>query len=63
MELRDDELSEISGGTKIPYIVQKGDTLGALAQKFHCTVEDLCKWNKIQDPNQIDVDQKLIILF
>ena len=61
--INDEELNEVRGGTKIPYIVQTGDTLGELAKKFHCTVEEVCKWNDIKDPNKIDAGQLLIFKF
>ncbi len=41
------------------HIVASGDTLGAIAKKYDLTVEDLVKWNKIKDPNQIAVGQKI----
>ena len=59
----ENELREIIGGTKIPYIVKRGDTLSKLAERFHCTVEQACKWNKIEDPNKIDEGQKLFFPF
>ena len=59
----DEDLNNITGGSKIPYIVQPGDTLGELANKFHCTVEDICKWNHIEDPNKREVNQQLIFKF
>ena len=62
-QMNENELNTITAGTKIPYIVQKGDTLGDLAKKFRCTVEDICKWNKIEDPNNILVNQVLKIYF
>ena len=61
--LTDRELDTITGGTKIPYLVKRGDTLDALATKFHCTVENICKWNNIKDPNIIFIGQKLIFKF
>ena len=61
--LRDEELEQVSSGTKIPYRVKRGDTLGMLADKFHCTVEQICKWNHIEDPNKIEVDQFLEFRF
>ena len=62
-KLNDDELENVIGGSQIPYLVQTGDTLGELAKKFHCSVEDICKWNKITDPNKIELNQKLIFKF
>ena len=61
--MTDKELEQVQGGTKIPYIVQPGDTLSALSKKFKCTVEEVCKWNNIKDPNKIDIGQKLIFMF
>ena len=61
--LHDDQLDQVNGGTQIPYLVQPGDTLQKIAEKYHCTVEDLCRWNNIQNPNLLLVNQKLIIKF
>ena len=63
IKLNDNELDAVSGGTRLPYVVQAGDTLNALAVKYHCTVDDLCRWNNIKDPNLLLVGQKLIIKF
>jgi len=60
-QVNDKDLEQVSGGTRIPYRVKRGDTLSELAKKFHCTVEQLCQWNGIKDPNVIDVDQLLTI--
>ena len=62
-QMNENELNTITAGTKIPYIVQKGDTLGNQAKKFRCTVEDICKWNNIENPNDILVNQVLKIYF
>ena len=62
-ELKDNELENVTGGTMIPYLVKQGDTLDQLAKKFRCTVDDICDWNDIKDPNVITVGQKLIIMF
>lgn len=61
--INDKELETISGGSIIPYLVKSGDTLGALSKKFNCSIEDICKWNNITDPNKIEVNQKLIFKF
>ena len=62
-EIKDQELNEVSGGTKLPYIVQPGDTLAKIAAKYNCSVEQLCRWNNIQNPDMLLVNQQLIIKF
>ena len=61
--LNDEVLQDVSGGTQIPYIVAPGDTLEEIAKKFHCTVEQICRWNNIRNPQDIRVGQKLMIRF
>ena len=61
--LNDKELDQVTGGSQLAYIVQPGDTLGKLAAKYHCTVEQLCRWNNIRNPNNIQIGQRLIIRF
>lgn len=51
----------VSRGTKIEYIVQLGDTLAIIAEKFNSTVEDIMEQNKLENPNTIFVGQKLIV--
>ena len=46
--LEDEVLESVSGGTMIPYIVRPGDTMEEIAKHFHCTVEQLCRWNNIR---------------
>jgi LysM repeat protein len=43
--LNDDELSEVTGGTKA-YTVRKGDTLNKIASRFHVTKSQLMRWNR-----------------
>ena len=61
--LSDEDLEIVNGGTQIPYIIKSGDTLGVLSTKFNCSVEDICKWNDIKDPNKINAGQKLIFKY
>lgn len=63
INLNDSLLEAVTGGTQLPYIVKAGDTLASLAQKYHCSVEQLCRWNGIEDPNRLAVGQKLTIKF
>lgn len=48
-------------GTKIDYYVQAGDTLALIAQKLNSTVDAIQKENKIDNPNNIFVGQKLVV--
>jgi LysM repeat protein len=45
----------------IQYVVQDGDTLGAIAQAFDVSVEDLMLANGLVDPNLLSVGQTLVI--
>ena len=62
-KVNDEQLGQVTGGTQIPYVVRPGDTLQMLAAKYHCTVEQLCRWNNIKAPSDLQVNQKLIIKF
>lgn len=46
---------------KIEYVVQKGDSLSKIAQKFGVNYKDIAKDNNIADPSKIRVGQRLII--
>ena len=61
--INDSQLDEVSGGTKIPYVVTAGDTLTAIAQKNNVSLTDLMRWNNIQDANLIRVGQQLILKY
>ena len=43
------------------YVVQSGDTLWKLAQRFGTTVDELVNLNDIRDPDLIFVDQVLVL--
>ncbi len=63
-KINDDQLDNITGGTKLNYQVQLGDTLDAIAKKFNTTTDQLMKWNpQIQNPNIIAVGQNLQVKF
>ena len=47
--------------TEEVYTVKKGDTLSKIATKYNTTVDQICKDNKIKNPNFIKVGQKLVI--
>lgn len=42
------------------HIVKKGETLGVIAKKYHCTVTELQKWNRLTSTN-ISIGQKLSV--
>ena len=56
-------MQAVSGGTEIPYLVKPGDTIGKLAKRFHCTEEQICRWNKIRLTDPLLVGQKLVLRF
>jgi LysM repeat protein len=41
------------------HIVQKGDNLCAIARTYKVTEQQLIKWNKIQNPDRIEICQKI----
>lgn len=41
------------------YIVRRGDNLTDIARRFGTTVANLVRWNRLRDPNRIDVGQEL----
>ena len=43
------------------YTVKPGDTLTSIASKHNVKVSDLVSWNKIQNPDKIDVGLKIIV--
>ena len=48
-----------SGSNQQTYTVQSGDTLSGIAQRFGVTVQELCEWNNISNPNLIYAGQVL----
>ena len=47
--------------TSLNYIVVSGDTLTDIARRYSTSVSRLVKVNDIEDPDHIEVGQKLII--
>lgn len=47
--------------TQTTYIVQPGDTLGAIAQRYELAVEDIMAANGLTDPNTLALGQVLLI--
>lgn len=49
LEAGDQEAASVSGGGKaVKHRVRKGETLGAIAQKYNVTVQDLKVWNNLK---------------
>lgn len=56
------QVIKINGtSSSITYIVQKGDTLTAIAKKYGTTINKIANDNNIADPNKIYTGQKLVI--
>ena len=68
MALNEKELNEVSGGygpwqqyAKGSYVVVGGDVLSGIAIRFGVTVQQICQWNNIKNPDLIYINQKLTI--
>ena len=61
--LNDEQMDEITGGTILPYRVEKNDTLEKIALKYHVSVELLMKWNDIDDPGVLRAGMLLKVKF
>lgn len=59
-ESENEQPCQLKGGAVI-YTVKKGDTLWNIAKKYHTTVEDIVKINKIENPDLIYPCQRLLI--
>jgi LysM repeat protein len=75
--LNDDDLDRVSGGygpwqqyakgsyvnygQYIVYTVVGGDVLSGIAIRFGVTVQQICQWNNIKNPDLIYINQKLTI--
>jgi membrane-bound lytic murein transglycosylase D len=49
------KVTGIHGGYRVNgvtyYTIKRGDTLGGIAKKFHCSVKQLKKWNGLKNDN------------
>lgn len=61
--MNDEQMDRITGGTILPYRVQQGDSLAEIAKKYNVTVEQLLKWNNIEEGAVLSVGQLLKIKF
>jgi membrane-bound lytic murein transglycosylase D len=46
-------LEQVDGRTRATVLVQAGDSLWAIAQKFGVGLEELCRWNGISNPRRV----------
>ena len=60
-EVMEEAAGGAAGGRWIVYTVVKGDSLSRIGTRYHVTVDDLVRWNRIANPRLILVGQKLKI--
>lgn len=51
-----------AAASTVYHTVQKGESLGKIAEKYHTTVQKIMQWNNISNPDRIAEGQKLKIL-
>jgi len=53
----------VTGGPVAPryYVVEPGDTLNRIAQKFGRTWQEVAAWNNLSDPNSLAVGQTVLV--
>ena len=61
IEIEEDDEDSGDYDSLIIYIVQKGDSLWKIAKKFRSTVEEITRMNGIENPNEIQIGQKIYI--
>lgn len=62
--INESELLNVGGGYTgqcFVYIIQKGDCLSVIAQRYGTTVKTLCELNNIANPNLIYAGNKLLV--
>lgn len=60
MELSDDKLDEVTGGVRY-HTIQRGETLSMIAKRYSTTVEQICRWNNISNPNYIVAGKRIMV--
>ena len=61
--MNDEQMDRVTGGTILPYRVRQGDSLAEIAKKYNVTVEQLLKWNNMEEGAVLSVGQLLKIKF
>ena len=63
--LTEEELEQVSGGVYqgacFVYVIEKGDTIYSIAEKFKTTVKILIELNNVRNPNLIYPGNKLLV--
>ena len=54
--------AEPAANSTIYHTIQKGESLGRIAEKYHTTVQKIMQWNNISNPDKIAEGQKLKIM-
>jgi membrane-bound lytic murein transglycosylase D len=56
-------VEQVDGRTRATVLVQSGDSLWAISQKFGVKLEELCRWNGIQNPrrHRLQVGRELVV--
>jgi len=56
-------IEEVDGRTRATVLVQSGDSLWAIAQKFGVRIEELCRWNGIRNPrrHKLQIGSALVV--
>ncbi|MBI5488958.1 MAG: LysM peptidoglycan-binding domain-containing protein [Deltaproteobacteria bacterium] len=57
----DDEEPDPGSPQDGTYVVQAGDTLSEIAERFSIPLDDLARWNDLADPSRIRVDMVLVL--
>ena len=61
--LNDEQLDNVTGGSRITYTVKSGDTLEGIAKQMGVSVNKLAEWNGITDQTFLMVGQALKVKF
>ena len=61
--LNDEQLDNVTGGSRITYTVKSGDTLEGIAKQMGVSVNKLTESNGITDQNFLMVGQALKVKF
>ena len=55
------EQQSIAANQRVIHVVKSGDTLGALAKRYHTTVKRICQLNNISSTTTLRLKQRLIV--